>query len=136
MNENVKRTCLLNGGGRKTRKKRAGLCKRNATASSKTGIIMSYSWNVGSGQSRDNSGKESNQLGSASVEVPLTPPSVRNVSISTCLSIVQFRGAFTIVGAKATHLLHCMLYQLLVADKSNSSITKFCSPNARVQVAR
>ncbi|UZJ51643.1 hypothetical protein CBS101457_000963 [Exobasidium rhododendri] len=55
---------------------------------------MSYSWTVGSDRSNPLSGEASAKamLGSAAVEQPLTPPSVRNVNVSTCLNISQFRA--------------------------------------------
>lgn len=52
---------------------------------------MSYSWNIGSGKRSGSSSKDA-YLGSAAVATPLTPPSVRNVTPATCLSMLQFRG--------------------------------------------
>lgn len=53
---------------------------------------MSYSWTVGSNRAGESSRSQSQLFGSAAVETPLTPPNVRNVSPSTCLSMIQFRG--------------------------------------------
>ncbi|PWN89523.1 hypothetical protein FA10DRAFT_302847 [Acaromyces ingoldii] len=54
---------------------------------------MSYSWRLSSGgASGSRASSEQPALGSTAVDTPPTPPSVRNVTPSTCLSIVQFRA--------------------------------------------
>ena len=57
---------------------------------------MSHSWRLSRGsvgQNRTTSSSNPNdKLGSAAVETPLTPPSVRNVSPTICMNMVQFRA--------------------------------------------
>lgn len=54
---------------------------------------MSYSWRLSRGSvGQDRHSIQNEKLGSAAVETPLTPPSVRNVSPSICLNMVQFRA--------------------------------------------
>lgn len=54
---------------------------------------MSHSWRLSRGVAGQETSSNSNErLGSAAVETPLTPPSVRNVSPSICLDMVQFRA--------------------------------------------
>lgn len=54
---------------------------------------MSYSWRLSRGSTGQDETPNPNEiLGSAAVETPLTPPSVRNVSPLICLNMVQFRA--------------------------------------------